>query len=207
MEAIPRREPSAADHADSQGVREGRIVKPDVAARGSEPSTRARWLGRILSGLAVLFLLFDATIKLFKLPVAVEATTRLGYPESVMIPLGLIEVSCLIAYLVPARQFSSRSCGRGTWAARWRRRCAWGTRSSARRSSRSTSQHSSGRASGCETSGCARWCRTCRDARRIERRVARQRLCPRPMRFVRRGVTMPGEASGSGNTPNPRRDP
>lgn len=76
-------------------------MKPDVAARGSEPSTRARWLGRILSGLAVLFLLFDATVKLFKLPVAVEATTRLGYPESVMIPLGLIEVSCLIAYLVP----------------------------------------------------------------------------------------------------------
>jgi hypothetical protein len=76
-------------------------VKPDVAARGSQPSTRARWLGRILSGLAVLFLLFDATVKLFKLPVAVEATTRLGYPESVMIPLGLIEVGCLIAYLVP----------------------------------------------------------------------------------------------------------
>ncbi len=69
-----------AAHADSQ-----------PAARDSQPSTRARWWGRILSGLAVIFLLFDATVKLLKLPAAVEATMRLGYPESVMIPLGVIE--------------------------------------------------------------------------------------------------------------------
>src|SRR5262249_46303333 len=39
----------------------------------------ARWSGRILSGLAVAFLLFDAAVKLLELPVAVEGTTRLGY--------------------------------------------------------------------------------------------------------------------------------
>jgi hypothetical protein len=58
-------------------------------------------LGRILSSFAVLFLVFDATVKLLKLPAAVEATTNLGYPEGVIIPLGLIEVACLIAYLAP----------------------------------------------------------------------------------------------------------
>lgn len=91
----------AAAHADSQAVLQERAVKPDVAAQDSQPSMRARWLGRILSGLAVLFLLFDATVKLLELPVTVEATTHLGYPESVMIPIGLIEVACLVAYLVP----------------------------------------------------------------------------------------------------------
>ena len=58
-------------------------------------------MGRILSGLAVVFLLFDGTVKLLELPVAVEATVRLGYPESVVIPLGLVEVACAVAYLVP----------------------------------------------------------------------------------------------------------
>src|SRR5262249_21669655 len=76
-------------------------VKPDAVAPGLPPSTRARWVGRVLSGLAVVFLLFDATVKLLELPMAVEATTQLGYPASVVIPLGLIEVGCLIAYLVP----------------------------------------------------------------------------------------------------------
>ena len=90
-----------ASHADSQAVSEERVVKPDVVAHGSQPSTRTRWWGRILSGLAVVFLLFDAAVKLLELPVAVEATTQLGYPESVMIPLGLIEVACSIVYLVP----------------------------------------------------------------------------------------------------------
>src|SRR5262249_5173054 len=61
----------------------------------------ARWSGRILSGLAVAFLLFDAAVKLLELPVAVEGTTRLGYRESVVLPLGLVELACAIAYLAP----------------------------------------------------------------------------------------------------------
>ena len=45
------------------------------------PTRRALWAGRILSGLALLFLAFD--------------------PESVIVPLGLIQLVCLVAYLVP----------------------------------------------------------------------------------------------------------
>jgi hypothetical protein len=65
------------------------------------PSTKERWAGRILSGLAVLFLAFDAAMKVLKLPAAVEGTTQLGYPENVVLPLGLIQVVCLIVYLIP----------------------------------------------------------------------------------------------------------
>jgi hypothetical protein len=64
-------------------------------------STKALWTGRLLSGLAVLFLTFDAAVKVLKLGPAVEATTQLGYPESVIVPLGLIEIVCVIVYVIP----------------------------------------------------------------------------------------------------------
>ena len=63
--------------------------------------TKALWTGRLLSGLAVLFLTFDAAVKVLKLGPAIEATTQLGYPESVIVTLGLIEIGGLILYLIP----------------------------------------------------------------------------------------------------------
>ncbi|PYR55315.1 MAG: hypothetical protein DMF91_24665 [Acidobacteria bacterium] len=63
--------------------------------------TEALWTGRLLSGLAVLFLTFDAAVKVLKLGPAIEATTQLGYPETVIVTLGLIEIGGLILYLIP----------------------------------------------------------------------------------------------------------
>jgi len=57
--------------------------------------------GRALTALAVLFLAFDATLKLLRLAPAIQATSELGYTASVLVPLGLIEAICLVAYLVP----------------------------------------------------------------------------------------------------------
>ena len=65
------------------------------------PSVKSQWIGRVLSGVAVLFLLFDASMKLLRVPAAVEGTTQLGYPAGVLVPLGIVQVVCLIAYLVP----------------------------------------------------------------------------------------------------------
>ena len=64
-------------------------------------SKGALWAGRVISGLAVLFMLMDASMKLLQLPVAVEGTTSLGYPASVIFTLGVIQLVCLVAYLVP----------------------------------------------------------------------------------------------------------
>jgi hypothetical protein len=72
-----------------------------TAALDSQPPKKALWAGRILSGLAVLFLLFDASVKVLQLPMAMEGTRQLGYPESVVLALGIVELACLIAYLVP----------------------------------------------------------------------------------------------------------
>jgi len=65
------------------------------------PSKKALWAGRIISGFAVLFMLFDASMKLVQSPMAVKGTTDLGYPASVIFTLGLIQLVCLILYLVP----------------------------------------------------------------------------------------------------------
>jgi len=61
----------------------------------------AVWAGRVLSGLGILFLAMDAGMKLLQLPVAVEGTTQLGYPSSVIVPIGIIQVACLLLYIVP----------------------------------------------------------------------------------------------------------
>lgn len=65
------------------------------------PSARALWTGRIASGLAVAFLTMDAVGKLLMPPEVVEGTTALGYPASVLLGLGVVEVVCLAFYLVP----------------------------------------------------------------------------------------------------------
>src|SRR5690349_16372907 len=70
-------------------------------ALGAQPSKAALWTGRILSGFAVLFLAVDASFKFLQSPEAIEGTTRLGYPASVLPVLGLLQLVCLAVYLFP----------------------------------------------------------------------------------------------------------
>lgn len=48
------------------------------------------WAGRILSGLAALFLLWNGVMKLLKPAIVVKATLDLGYPESDILGIGLV---------------------------------------------------------------------------------------------------------------------
>ena len=66
-------------------------------------SKPARWLGRILSGLVIVFLLFDGAIKLVPWPVVTETMDRIGYgsSESLARSLGVITVVCTVLYAVP----------------------------------------------------------------------------------------------------------
>ena len=59
------------------------------------------WTGRVLSGLPALFLLVDAAMKLVKPEPVVKATVALGYPESVIVGLGIVLGACTILYLIP----------------------------------------------------------------------------------------------------------
>ena len=65
------------------------------------PSKAALWTGRVMSVLPALFLAFDAVMKLVKPAFVVEATVRLGFSESTIVPLGAILLVSTLLYLVP----------------------------------------------------------------------------------------------------------
>jgi DoxX-like family len=65
-------------------------------------SKSSLWAGRIIGGLPALFLLVDGVMKLVKPAPVVEATVRLGYPESVILGLGIVLLACTILYLIPS---------------------------------------------------------------------------------------------------------
>jgi hypothetical protein len=58
-------------------------------------------IGWVIGALPALFLLVDGGMKLAKPGFVVDATVRLGYPESVIVPLGIVLVGCTILYLAP----------------------------------------------------------------------------------------------------------
>ena len=59
------------------------------------------WAGRIMGGVAVLFLLFDSAIHVLRIAPVVAAFTQLGYPVSLARGLGVLELVCVVLYLIP----------------------------------------------------------------------------------------------------------
>lgn len=64
-------------------------------------STKALWTGRVMSALPVLLILLGAVMKLLKLPGVIEGFDRAGVPHRLIIPVGLIELTCVVVYLIP----------------------------------------------------------------------------------------------------------
>ena len=63
--------------------------------------SRSTLAGRVLSGLAALFLAFDTVGKVLTVPQVVEATVALGYPAASVRVIGIIELLSLVLYLFP----------------------------------------------------------------------------------------------------------
>ncbi len=60
------------------------------------------WTGRVLTGLFALFML-GASIspKLLGMPVAEETMAQLGWPAGYAMAIGILELVCLVLYLIP----------------------------------------------------------------------------------------------------------
>jgi hypothetical protein len=72
------------------------------AAVSAQPLPNSQiWIGRILSGLAALFLLVDGVMKLLKPPLVIKATHDLGYPESEILGIAMVLLLCTALYLLP----------------------------------------------------------------------------------------------------------
>ena len=74
-----------------------------VIAEPLPASTPARWGGRILSGLVIVFLMVDGAIKLVPWPIVTETMDRMGYGSSdtLMRGLGAITIVCTVLYAIP----------------------------------------------------------------------------------------------------------
>jgi hypothetical protein len=59
------------------------------------------WIGWIMSGIVVVFLLFDGTTKLMMITPVVDATTGIGYPADLIRPLGVVCLACAVLYALP----------------------------------------------------------------------------------------------------------
>jgi hypothetical protein len=65
--------------------------------------TRATlWTGRTLTGLFALFMLGASVApKLLHMPIAEETMAQLGWPAGYAFMIGLVELACVVLYLVP----------------------------------------------------------------------------------------------------------
>ena len=72
-----------------------------LAAIERTPSKRAVRAGRVLSGIAAAFLIFDSIGKLLEVQPVLEGTRQLGYPTDVVFSLGVILIVSVLLYLIP----------------------------------------------------------------------------------------------------------
>jgi hypothetical protein len=74
---------------------------PATTVTGTDMATgsnAAIWTGRVLSGLGMLFMVFDGVIHVMNVQPVVDAFTELGYPVSAAVTLGLIELALVALY-------------------------------------------------------------------------------------------------------------
>jgi hypothetical protein len=59
------------------------------------------WTGRIVSGLLVLFMIFDGVTKVMKARQVIEASIRIGFPESTIVGIGVTLLVSTALYVIP----------------------------------------------------------------------------------------------------------
>jgi hypothetical protein len=72
---------------------------------GVSPASNASlWTGRVLSGVVIVFLLFDGIIKLIPIAPVIETMQQLGYTENltgVARGLGVLTLAIVVLYAIP----------------------------------------------------------------------------------------------------------
>ena len=66
-------------------------------------SNAALWTGRVMSAIVILFLIFDAGIKLIPIQPVIDTMVQLGYPGTAGIArgLGVVTLACVVLYAWP----------------------------------------------------------------------------------------------------------
>ncbi len=72
-----------------------------TAAQVVNISKKRIWAGRIISALPVAMMAFSAFLKLMHPPEVLQGFEHLGWPQSLVIKLGILEISCAVIYVLP----------------------------------------------------------------------------------------------------------
>ncbi len=64
-------------------------------------SNKVLWIGRVVSFLGLLPFIPSAAMKLARHPEVIKGMAHLQLPESMTLPLGALELFCVIVYAVP----------------------------------------------------------------------------------------------------------
>lgn len=76
-------------------------ARTDTPSTPASPGKGALWGGRIASGLVAFALTMSAIMKISKAPPVIEGFTKFGFPEGTIRPIGIVELACVVLYLVP----------------------------------------------------------------------------------------------------------
>ena len=64
-------------------------------------SKASLWTGRVITGLVVLFMLFDGISKVMKAQQVIDATVRIGFPVTSIVGIGITLLVCTALYVIP----------------------------------------------------------------------------------------------------------
>jgi len=59
------------------------------------------WTGWIMSALPILLVLFGSVMKILKTSSVIEGFVHAGIPEHLIVPVGIIELICVVVYAIP----------------------------------------------------------------------------------------------------------
>src|SRR5258708_574373 len=67
----------------------------------STPSVVTLWTGRVISGLASAMFIFSAAMRLKGGRELAQGMAHLGLPDTMVLPLAIVELTCVAIYLIP----------------------------------------------------------------------------------------------------------
>src|SRR2546423_2702808 len=77
-----------------------------TAESAYRPKKWILWTGRILSAIPILMMVMSATMKFMRPPQVVDSFVRqFGYPESDLLILGAVELTCALLFAIPRTAF------------------------------------------------------------------------------------------------------
>jgi hypothetical protein len=74
-------------------------MEPEI--QPARESNALIWIGRVLSALPVLMMVTTAVMGLMKPTMVEDGMKHLGYPERIGLSLTIVELACVLLYLIP----------------------------------------------------------------------------------------------------------